>query len=116
MVNYFYHKTLEKWLKLDLLEILNYFVIKNGKVDLIKINDKYDDTKIHADNTNDIRAKISFIEKYVLTKHMIKKVLKHIVSDYNINWYELPHNSFVVKYAIKKLLKKKIKNAISMSQ
>ncbi len=111
MTDYFYYKTLDKWLKKekDMLDLLNYLKVdEKGNVKLIgNIND-YKSTNIDTDNQLTTNKKVEYIEKYILNKDDIYYLLKKYIKETNTNWYDLENAAYFIKEMIRKLIKKKI--------
>jgi hypothetical protein len=87
LIKYYFYKILDKWLYNDLKSVLDN--VKNGNIE----------------------EKIKHIENNVLTKKIIKKILKKFVEKTHINWVDLPHKESdlkkIFKYELNKLLSKK---------
>src|SRR3990172_8348480 len=49
LVKYYYLKTIEKWLYEDLIDVLNYVAIKDGKADIIKSMKEYNPVGVDKD-------------------------------------------------------------------
>jgi hypothetical protein len=109
VVKYFYYKIIDKWLHSDLLPLLGYINVNNGKASLIKDLDHYKNT---TDSVEDIDAKIDFIENTILDKDLVKQFLKRIVSKNNIKWYLLYKHQDFVKEKLYKYIKEELENAI----
>lgn len=116
MARYFYYKTLDKWLYDDLIDILNYFVVTGGKVELIKNMNDYKSDIVNKDTQENIEAKISFIEKYLFSKDNMMKILKKFVRETSTHWYQLTKNEYYVRQVVKHYLKNKIKKAITVKK
>lgn len=113
LTKYFYYKLLDKWLYEDLIDILNYFKIKDGKVSLIDNLKEYDPTSVDKDSDENIQKKIDFIEKFFLTKNMMYKILSEYVKGSETGWIDLPKNDFFIKQVVEDKLIKKLKQLIS---
>lgn len=103
VTNAFYEK-LNEWLKKE-QSILRYFDVTDNNVTFVKSLTKLSP----PDNLITATAKVTFIFDQILTKHAVKKVLKHYVAKNNVNWFDLPT---VHKHAVKHYLLKKIENHI----
>lgn len=114
MIDLYYHKTAEKWLEGDLLEVLNYFKIHDGKAHLLKTLDQYSPVTADKDSSGDRDKKIALIKDLVLTKDFVKKVLKRYVNDSGQNWYDLTliANDYNIRGTMKDALIKEIKGLI----
>lgn len=115
VTKYYYYKTLDKWLKkqTDMLDILNYFKINNGNVELIKNTKDYDSKNIEKDTQQDIDKKVDYIEKNILTREAVYDIIKKYVKETTTNWFDLYDKStFFIKELIKRYLQSKIINII----
>lgn len=112
IVNYFYYKTLDKWLYSGMLGILGYLKVKDKKVILIDNIDKFDPDTVFDDSINDIKLKVKYIEKHVLTKDTIDEILDRFVRMMQINWMDLQNHSESVEKIIMLFFHKKFKRMI----
>lgn len=112
LTSHYYYKTLDKWLYDDLLDVLNYFVYSNGQISLIKNLSEYDPKRIHKESNEIVDKKVEYIEKNLLDKNYMHKILKKYVKETNTEWVYLPKNEFFLKQAIEKELIKRIKQSI----
>ena len=107
---YYYYKLLDKWLYGDLKSLLAYVVVDNGTAKLIKSVSDYNSNLSSDNKTEDL--KVQFLEK-LISKDLIKSVLKRVVEKYNIHWYHLNKHEDIIKkrleLAIKELLEGIIK-------
>lgn len=104
LVNYYYFKTLDKWLYGSMVDLLNYLKVNGDKVTVVS----YQKRAVEDDSKHDLRMKVKYIEKHHLTDGMVKIVLAELVHEKNINWYDLPNREHKVIKAIKKALEKKL--------
>lgn len=110
---YYYYKILDKWLYKDLLALLGFINIVDGKAKLITSLNDYDGRKLVSDSSQDVKNKIKYMEEVIITKDIVKHVLKKIVSKYNIDWAQLEDHEDKIKKYFFKYLKDKLKEAIS---
>lgn len=113
MTNHYYFKVLDKWLLDDLSDILNFFIYKDGKVQLIKSLDDYKLTNINLDNDEIANKKRDYIQDHVFTKYDMLDVLMKFTKDTHSKFVDLPKNEFFLKQAVKEYLIKDIKKKIS---
>lgn len=74
ITNYFYYKTIEKWLYDELSSLLKFLKIgDNDRVSVVDSVDNYKNAKSDIGREKDI--KISFVKKYMITKHKIQRLL-----------------------------------------
>jgi hypothetical protein len=103
LTNYYYYKTLDKWLLSDMSDILKYLSYSGGSVKPGKSSS--------SETEQSVRAKIKYIEDNVFSKSGMYKLLNEYVLTYGVNWYDLERNSFQLKELIRAYLKKKLKRA-----
>ena len=105
---HFYEKFFNNWIHDDFADILDYFIVKNnGKVSLVsRVNQTNKTTAKNKD------AKISHIEKNIMTKYDVRSFLKKFVTKTGINWYDLQSNTRLVKKTMHKRLVKTIEKMI----
>lgn len=110
MTDYFYYKTLDKWLRRekDMLDLLNYLYATDSKVDVLNSMNDYKESNIDKDTQATVDKKIEFIEKHILSKDGIYNILKNYVKETSTSWYDLEKNTYFIKELIRKYLKKKL--------
>lgn len=109
VTKYYYYKTLEKFLKSDMIDLLGYLKITDDKVNFIKsVKDHSDKLPSEADTNK----KINYLENYFLTKKMIHGILKKYVQKNDIMWYKVQHNEQEFKNYLHKKLKELIEDEI----
>ena len=109
VTKYYYYKTLEKFLKSELIDLLGYLKITDGKVNFIK------NIKEHSDKLpteEETKKKINYLEEYFITKKMIHGILKKYVQKNDIMWYKVQHNEQEFKNYLHKKLKELIEDEI----
>jgi hypothetical protein len=114
ITKYFYAKLIDKWLYNDPIfdSLLKYLKIdkKEGEASVGLISSK-DLSKMKENNKiSDIDANLmkQFIEVIFLNKKMVYHILRDYVNKTNMNWYDLYHNSRIIKKIIRHKLKKRI--------
>ena len=112
MVNYYFDIIRDKWLLDELNDILNYLVHRDGKVSLIKNLSEYHPNNIAKDTDKIAEEKVKYIEKHVMDKYDLTKLLSKFTKETNSKWVNLPKNEFFLKIAVKEHLIHKIKKAI----
>jgi len=106
-----YYKVLDKWLYDDLSDILGYFKMSNGKVELIKnLQEKSHGSK---DDKN-VDDKVDFIEKQILSRDDVHMILKKFTKGTNMSWCEIPKNDYFIKETMEKYLIHKIEKLINL--
>lgn len=112
ITKYFYYKILDKWLYNELLPLLAYLKIDDGKVKLIDNLADYNIEKLAMDTDKNIEKKISYMEDILITRDMVKHVLKKIINKNHIKWYDLYKKEFEVKKVFKDYISDKLEDAI----
>lgn len=112
MIKYFFYKTLDKWLYDELSEILNYFVIKGDRVELISNLSQFNSATGH-DSQASADKKVKYIENNVISPKFMSKILYKYVQETGTHWYDLTKNEFFIRQVLKRALSKRIRKAIS---
>lgn len=112
LTKYYYYKILDKWIYKELMPLLAFVDISGDKPQLIKSMEKYDVQKLLSNTDEEIEKKINYLEKIIITKDMVRHVLKKICSENNINWYDLDKNEKKIKTVFYNYLLDKLKDAI----
>lgn len=109
---YYYYKILDKWIYKELMPILAFVDISGDKPQLIKSLSQYDVQKLASNSSEQIEKKINYLERVIITKDMVRHVLKKICSENDINWYELDKNEKKIKTVFYNYLLDKLKDSI----
>ncbi len=104
---------MDKWLYEEMLDVLNYFKIVDGKVKLISSLKDYDPRSVDKDTTQTVEKKTDYIQENVFFRGDVEKILKKYVRETGTNWYDIPNNTYFVKKIIKDELINRIKNLIT---
>lgn len=112
MVKYYFDIIRDKWLLDELNDILNYFTYKDGKVSMIKKLSDYDPKNISKDTDKIAEEKVKYIEKHVLDKYDLTKLLAKFTKETGSKWVNLPKNEFFLRIAVKEYLMKEIKKKL----
>ena len=88
MRDYFYHKTIDVWLKNSMKKILDYLKIDNENITISK--NKIENKNIDTDEI--VNKKIEFIKNNIFTKSTALKILNKYVKNTLTNWYDLPQH------------------------
>ena len=112
MVDYYFDLIRDKWLLDELNDILNYFIYRDGKVNLIKNLSEYNPNNISKDNDKIAEEKVKYIEKHIMDKYDLTKLLSKFTKETGSKWVNLPKNEFFLRIAVKDHLIHKIKKAI----
>ena len=76
ITKYYYYKLLDKWLFKDLLPLVAFVEFVDGKPRLIRNLADYDMTKLVTESTDNIEKKIDYLAEVLISKEMVKHVLK----------------------------------------
>lgn len=109
---YYFYKIVDKWIYKELLPLLAFIDTSSGKPQLIKSLEFYDVQKLAKDSEEDIAKKVKYMEEILLTKDMVKHVLKKICKENNINWYDLNKHERKIKKVFYNYLLDKLKDTI----
>ena len=109
VTKHFYEKLYNKWLKSDFENLLNYLVVSNNNVKLVKNEDSF---KKNSTKGKEYDIKISYINNNIMSKYGLKSFLKKIVKKTHYNWYDLRKKNKFVKKMIYKKIEKKMKKMI----
>jgi len=110
---YYFYKILEKWIYKELLPLLAFVDLTSGKPQLIKSLADFDIPKLAKNSEEDIQKKINYMENNIITKDMVRHVLKKICLENHINWYDLNKHEKKIKKIFYNYLLNKLTEAIS---
>jgi len=117
VIKYYYYKIIDKWLFKDLLPLLGYVALSkdSNKPHLIKDLNDYTLDSITKSSNSDIALKADYIENILITKDMVKHVLRKIIDKNNVKWYQLYSYEKDIKKTFYKYIKSKLEKAIENS-
>ena len=110
VVDHFYFRLTEKWLYKDsaFRRLAKYFKVERsgnkGTVELVSDPDQVSDEV----KSEDRKYVFKYIEKYFITRRFVEKVLRQYVAATHIKWYDLFHNTDILKDLFTHKLKKLI--------
>lgn len=110
---YYFYKIIDKWIYNELLPLLAFIDTSSGKPQLIKSLEFYDVQKLSKDSEEDIEKKVKYMEEILLTKDMVRHVLKKICKENQINWYDLNKHEKKIKKVFYNYLLDKLKDTIN---
>jgi hypothetical protein len=111
---YYYYKILDKWIYKELLPLLAFVEINSsGKPQLVKSIADFDVQKLAKDSEEEIEKKIKYMEEIIITKDMVRHVLKKICNENQINWYDLNKHERKIKKVFYNYLLDKLKDSIN---
>ena len=104
------YKFLDKWLYTDFDNLLKYLKVADGRVSVIKSQNKIKSNDVSQDSEKDLIKKSDYIAHNILTRKKTRKILEFLIRKNQLKWYDLPHNEHIVKKEFAKYIKKKLKN------
>ncbi len=116
LTKYYFYKTLDKWLYKELLPLLGFVEITNGTPKLITSMGDYNGEKLFKDTREELEKKINYMEKVLITKKVVKHMLKKVISKYNTNWAKLEDYEHEIKKLFFNYLKDKLEDAVRGSK
>lgn len=111
-----YYKVLDNWLYDDLSDILNYFRVRDGRVELINTQAEYDPLSVEKEPIEQTEKKIDFIEKFFFTREMMRKLLQRYIRETGINWIDLPKHTYFIKQLVKDKIMRNTRTAMAEKQ
>ena len=112
LTKYYFYKILDKWIYKELMPLLAFVDISSEKPRLINSLSQYDVKKLLTNSEEQIEKKINYLERFIITKDMVRHVLKKICSENGINWYHLDKNEKKIKTVFYNYLLSKLKESI----
>jgi len=110
MTKWFLYRILDKWLyDSEMSSILKYLKISGNDVKVVSSKKEYDDNKVSQDSSKDIEKKADWIEDNIFNMSDMRSLLKRFVEDADNKWYNLPYQERTVVDAVRRTLKKKLK-------
>jgi hypothetical protein len=89
ITKYIYYKLVDEWLYSKLFPLLAFVKIVDSNPQLIKSMNEYDINKLSSQTDDEIELRADYLEKNIITKKLVSKVLKRIIKRMCLNWYEL---------------------------
>ncbi len=86
---YYRNKFINDWIYTDAKPLLNYFKIVDGKVKFIGGLQEYNTETYKTDSVENFDLKVQYLKDEILTKSLIKHIVKNFVEKNGINWYDL---------------------------
>ena len=108
---HFYKKLCNKWLY-DNNSLLAFIKLDNGKPELIKSMNEYNQQSIKGDTVSNIEKKISYMEDKLISYKDVKHFLKKFISRHSYHWYTLYTIEDKIKEELSKYLKNLLEDAI----
>lgn len=89
IIKYIYYKLVDEWIYKKLFPILAFVKIVNGEPELIKSMEEYNINKLASETDKKIELRANYLEKNIITKKIVYKIIKKTVKRLCLNWYEL---------------------------
>ncbi len=86
---FIYYKLIDEWLYTKLFPILAFVKIVDNVPQLIKSMKEYNVNSLASQSDREIEQRVGYLEKNIITKKLVFKVLKRVVKKMCLNWYEL---------------------------
>lgn len=112
ITRYLLYKTLDKWIFDEFPSILKYLVVEKDSVRVVKNEAEKEKNDLSKNSSKENEMKADWIERHILGEDEMKEVLKRIMNELGIKFYELPHREGLVMEVVEKYLKKKLRNKI----
>ena len=109
---YYFYKIVDKWIYKELLPLLAFVDTSSEKSQLIKSLADYDVQKLSTNSSEQIEKKAKYMEQIIITKDMVRHVLKKICSDNQLNWYDLNKHEKKIKKVFYNYLLDKLKESV----
>lgn len=113
ITKYYYYKLLDKWLFKDLLPLVAFVEMVEGKPRLIRNLADYNMAQLASDTIDTIEKKIDYLGEVFVTKEMVKHVLKKFMSKHGLRWSVLNNYEDELKEYFFKYIRDKLEDAIS---
>lgn len=110
VTKYLLYKTLDKWIFDEFPSILKYLVVDKDHVKIVKSEEEKDKNDISKNTSKENEMKVDWIEENILGEDEMKDILKKIMMELGLKWYDLPHRETLVMEVVEKYLKKKLRN------
>lgn len=109
---YIYYKLIDEWIYEKLFPILAFVKITNGVPQLIKSMDEYNVNKLASQTDEEIELRAEYLEKKIITKKLVSKVLKKMINRMCLNWYELDKHEKTIQNVFFEYLKDLLEESI----
>lgn len=117
MTKYLLYRILDYWLYDDrLCNVLKYLKVTGNTVSVLKTKKDVVENSVCSEPTEIIQLKSDYIHENFLNLDKMKHILKKIISDTGLKWFQLAdHQKIVVSY-VEHYLKKILKNNIPFDE
>lgn len=109
---FFYYKLVDNWLYNKLFPILAFVKIVDGSAQLIKSMGEYNINGLEFQTDKEIELRVAYLEKNIITKKLVFKVLKKIVKKMCFNWYELDKHIYKIQQVFLEYFKDLLEESI----
>jgi hypothetical protein len=110
VTKYLLYKTLDKWIFNEFPSVLKYLVVDKDSIKLVKNEAEKEKNEISKNTAKENEMKSDWIEENILGETEMKDILKRIMNELGLKWYELPHRESLVRDVVEKYIKKKLRN------
>lgn len=110
ITRYLLYKTLDKWIFDEFPSVLKYLVVEKDSVRVVKNEAEKEKNDFSKDSSKENEMKADWIEHHILGEDEMKEILRRIMIELGIKFYELPHREALVIEVVEKYLKKKLRN------
>jgi len=115
VTKYLLYKTLDKWIFDEFPSVLKYLVVEKDSVRVVKNEAEKEKNDLSKNSSKENEMKSDWIEQHILGEDEMKEVLRRIMIELGIKFYELPHREALVMEVVGKYLKKKLRNKMELN-
>ncbi len=112
ILKYYFDLLRDKWLLDDMNSVLNYFIVKDGHVQLIHNINDYSKKNILNDTDVTAELKVKYIEKNIFGRDDLYDTMDKFASESGIKWVYIPKHEYLFKKVVKKAVIREIIRAI----
>lgn len=109
ITKYLLYKTLDKWIFNEFPSVLKYLVVEKDSIRIVKNETEKENNDISKNSSAENEMKVDWIENNIFGEEEMKGVLKRIIIELGIKFYDLPHRENIVMEVVEKYLKKKLR-------
>lgn len=109
---YIYYKLVDEWLYTKLFPLLAFVKLVDSKPQLIKSISEYNISKLSTQTDEEIEMRAEYLEKNIITKKLVFKILKKIIKRMCLNWYELDKHEKTIQNIFMEYFKDLIEESI----
>jgi|SaaInlStandDraft_4_1057021.scaffolds.fasta_scaffold01936_5 hypothetical protein len=114
MIEYMMAQFYNNWIyENELCYLLKYLKVTGNDVNYVSSKDEYKNNKICNDSDDHVEKKIDFIEKNILTKSDMKKILRRLTNDLGVKWFQLTLKENIAMETIERYVRSALKRNIN---